>query len=202
MKQPPGSAYFVGSAPPPYPGENPAPYSNAPEYSAQAAAPPAVGEGYPAPEGDFIVQGGKQGSQDGKEADCSQVHGTDSAKLKKHFGSLSLGNFFQPVDAKIFWHGQVSRIEPVTSLIVPNGSAPPELDYLWYSLFTTICCFPPFGLVALVYSCRTRAANLSGYIELAHRWSVQALLLNHMALGLGITLYIFLVLNMIPWLVP
>ncbi|KTF85946.1 hypothetical protein cypCar_00043600 [Cyprinus carpio] len=61
-------------------------------------------------------------------------------------------------------------------------------DYLGYSIFTMLCCCLPLGIAAIVYSCYTRDANLSGERELAMSNSRKAFILNNMALGIGLTI--------------
>ncbi|XP_069460936.1 proline rich transmembrane protein 1B-like [Ambystoma mexicanum] len=59
-------------------------------------------------------------------------------------------------------------------------------DYLGYSIFTMLCCCLPIGIAALVFSINTRDANNRADSEQARKSSNMALILNNVALGLGI----------------
>ncbi|KAK2903531.1 hypothetical protein Q8A67_008244 [Cirrhinus molitorella] len=84
----------------------------------------------------------------------------------------------------------VVTVQPaVYVMAAPHAS--PEPDYMCYSIFTMLCCCFPLGLVALIYSCSTRAANFSGQQELAQRKSKTALTLNHAGLGIGLVVFVF-----------
>ncbi|KAI7806682.1 synapse differentiation-inducing gene protein 1-like [Triplophysa rosa] len=63
-------------------------------------------------------------------------------------------------------------------------SAPP--DFLGYSIFTMLFCCLPLGIAALVYSCTTREAVMSGDREMAVNNSRMAYILNNIALGIGL----------------
>ncbi|XP_050979198.1 synapse differentiation-inducing gene protein 1-like isoform X3 [Labeo rohita] len=69
-------------------------------------------------------------------------------------------------------------------------------DYLGYSIFTMLCCCLPLGIAATIYSCSTRDANLAGHIEYAKRSSKTALILNHVAVGVGIAFFLTLTLGL------
>ncbi|XP_067304098.1 interferon-induced transmembrane protein 1-like [Pseudorasbora parva] len=66
----------------------------------------------------------------------------------------------------------------------------PLPDYLCYSIFTLLCCCFPLGIVALIYSCNTRNANMSGQQQIAEKNSKMALTVNHVALGIGLALLV------------
>ncbi|KAJ1132435.1 hypothetical protein NDU88_010748 [Pleurodeles waltl] len=65
-----------------------------------------------------------------------------------------------------------------------------EQDYLGYSIFTLLCCCLPLGVAALIFSVKTRDANLRGNAAEALSNSQMARLLNHLALGLGLAITI------------
>ncbi|XP_039529278.1 synapse differentiation-inducing gene protein 1-like [Pimephales promelas] len=62
-------------------------------------------------------------------------------------------------------------------------------DYLCYSIFTLLFCFFPLGFAAIIFSASTRDANMAGRQDLAIRSSRTALVLNNVALGIGLTIY-------------
>ncbi|KAL6462255.1 hypothetical protein MHYP_G00286770 [Metynnis hypsauchen] len=66
----------------------------------------------------------------------------------------------------------------------------PLPDYLGYSIFTLLCCCLPLGIAALVFSIKTRDANMSDNRPLAESNSRIAFILNNTALGIGIALTI------------
>ncbi|XP_051721060.1 synapse differentiation-inducing gene protein 1-like [Ctenopharyngodon idella] len=66
----------------------------------------------------------------------------------------------------------------------------PLPDYLCYSIFTMLCCCLPLGIVALIYSINTRNANMSGQQQIAENNSKMALTVNHIALGIGLALFV------------
>ncbi|KAM4633616.1 proline rich transmembrane protein 1B isoform 1-T1 [Polymixia lowei] len=67
--------------------------------------------------------------------------------------------------------------------------ATPINDYMGYSVFTMLCCCLPLGIAALIYSISTRDANHAGDQLAAERSSKMARLLNHVSLGIGITVF-------------
>ncbi|XP_067252878.1 synapse differentiation-inducing gene protein 1-like isoform X1 [Chanodichthys erythropterus] len=73
--------------------------------------------------------------------------------------------------------------------------ANPEPDYLCYSIFTMLCCCLPLGIAALVFSCSTRNANYSGQQALAEKNSKMARILNHLAVAVGITIFVLLIIS-------
>nr|XP_055067203.1 transmembrane protein 91-like [Misgurnus anguillicaudatus] len=66
----------------------------------------------------------------------------------------------------------------------------PLPDYLGYSIFTMLCCCLPLGIAALIYSISTRNANMTGQPQIAEKNSKMALTLNHVALGIGLTIIV------------
>ncbi|XP_043107706.1 synapse differentiation-inducing gene protein 1-like [Puntigrus tetrazona] len=85
-----------------------------------------------------------------------------------------LGHTEVPVERAVF----VSSMPP----------ADPVPDYMCYSIFTMFCCFLPLGSAAVACSCTTEDANVAGHRELALSSSRSALILNNIALGLGLVL--------------
>ncbi|XP_055067129.1 uncharacterized protein [Misgurnus anguillicaudatus] len=76
----------------------------------------------------------------------------------------------------------------------PTPLAHPLPDYLCYSIFTMLCCCLPLGIAALVYSISTRNANMSGHQHDARKSSRMARILNHSALGIGITILVLYII--------
>ncbi|XP_056331254.1 dispanin subfamily A member 2b-like [Danio aesculapii] len=77
---------------------------------------------------------------------------------------------------------------------VQTVPAAPVPDYLFYSIFTMLCCHLSFlGIAALVFSLSTRNANDAGHRALAERNSKTARTLNNIACGLGIVFIVFAV---------
>ncbi|KAB5522639.1 hypothetical protein PHYPO_G00161810 [Pangasianodon hypophthalmus] len=76
---------------------------------------------------------------------------------------------------------------------VPTGvsNAP---TYLAWSIFNTICCCTPIGIIAIVFSCRTDTANLIGDTTRANAHSRLTKKLNIAAMVIGI---IFLIIFII-----
>ncbi|XP_052002269.1 proline-rich transmembrane protein 1-like [Xyrauchen texanus] len=73
----------------------------------------------------------------------------------------------------------------------------PQPDYLGYSIFTLLCCCFPLGIAALIYSIFTRNANMSGHQQLAEKNSKMARILNHTALGIGLTIIVLYIIIVI-----
>ncbi|XP_056141540.1 synapse differentiation-inducing gene protein 1-like isoform X1 [Lampris incognitus] len=63
-------------------------------------------------------------------------------------------------------------------------------DYLGYSIFTMLCCCLPLGIAAFIYSISTRDANHAGDLATAERSSRMARVLNHVSLGIGVSVII------------
>ncbi|KAG7314529.1 hypothetical protein KOW79_021832 [Hemibagrus wyckioides] len=58
--------------------------------------------------------------------------------------------------------------------------------YLGWSIFNTLCCCLPLGIIAIVFSCRTDTANLIGDTTRANAHSSLAKKLNIASLVIGI----------------
>ncbi|KAB5532851.1 hypothetical protein PHYPO_G00124910 [Pangasianodon hypophthalmus] len=93
--------------------------------------------------------------------------------------------------------GQAAVTVQPTVYVTPVTHMSPVPDYLGYSIFTMLCCCLPLGIAALIYSINTRDANLTGNRDLALRNSHTARLLNHIALGLGITAFVISIIFVI-----
>ncbi|KAI5608351.1 dispanin subfamily A member 2b-like, partial [Silurus asotus] len=65
--------------------------------------------------------------------------------------------------------------------------------YLAWSIFNTICCCLPLGIIAIVFSCRTDTANTIGDATRANAHSQTAKKLNIAALVIGILLIIIVI---------
>ncbi|XP_026574609.1 proline rich transmembrane protein 1B-like [Pseudonaja textilis] len=79
-------------------------------------------------------------------------------------------------------------VKPQQTILITNVQPVNEPDYLGYSIFTLLCCCLPLGIAALVYSILTQGANQRGDIASAKRYSTVALILDHIAVALGIIL--------------
>ncbi|CAL8248416.1 unnamed protein product [Lota lota] len=75
--------------------------------------------------------------------------------------------------------------------------AQPAKDYLGYSIFTLLCCCLPLGIAALIYSISTRDANMAGDQVTAEKNSKTARTLNHVSLGIGITMLTFVIISVV-----
>ncbi|KAM8871004.1 uncharacterized protein AB9W97_017541 [Spinachia spinachia] len=73
-----------------------------------------------------------------------------------------------------------------TVYVTRGPLAVPVKDYLFYSIFTLLCCCLPLGIAALIYSISVREANHVGDQASALRSSRMAKILNNVGLGLGI----------------
>ncbi|XP_077981918.1 uncharacterized protein LOC144436925 [Glandiceps talaboti] len=67
-----------------------------------------------------------------------------------------------------------SKDEPKVAYVVLHHLQKPPKDYLWFSLFAFLCCCPPLGLCALVFSYRVITALKFGDEEAAKYASKQA----------------------------
>ncbi|XP_069504968.1 interferon-induced transmembrane protein 1-like [Ambystoma mexicanum] len=76
-----------------------------------------------------------------------------------------------------------------------------EVDYLGYSIFTMLCCFCPLGLVACIFSMKTRESNRRGDVANARQNSRTAKILNNVTLGIGIAIAVAYVTCVIYYLV-
>ncbi|XP_023681969.1 dispanin subfamily A member 2b-like [Paramormyrops kingsleyae] len=79
-----------------------------------------------------------------------------------------------------------------------NGSTAPTKDYLGISIFNTLCCCLPLGVIAIIYSLRARDANAAGDSTRAEQASHTAKILNISGIVTGL---IFLVIIIIYWIV-
>ncbi|XP_036414445.1 interferon-induced transmembrane protein 1-like [Colossoma macropomum] len=83
----------------------------------------------------------------------------------------------------------IVTVQP-TFHVATGPLAQPLPDYLGFSIFTMLCCCLPLGIAALVFSIKTRDANMSGNRPLAESNSRTARILNNTALGIGIVITI------------
>ncbi|KAL0984985.1 hypothetical protein UPYG_G00151450 [Umbra pygmaea] len=94
--------------------------------------------------------------------------------------------------------GPQSTITVQPTIFVTQGPlVHPLPDYLCYSIFTLLCCCFPLGIAALIYSILTRDANNQGHQQMAEKNSRLARILNHSALGIGITFIILYIVYII-----
>ncbi|CAB1348512.1 unnamed protein product [Coregonus sp. 'balchen'] len=66
-------------------------------------------------------------------------------------------------------------------------------SYLGWSIFNTLCCCLPIGIVAIICSCRADKANAVGEATAAAEASRIAKILNIVGLVIGIVLLIIIV---------
>ncbi|XP_018424264.1 PREDICTED: leucine-rich repeat extensin-like protein 1 [Nanorana parkeri] len=83
-----------------------------------------------------------------------------------------------------------------TNVVVVNPQSvrimPRHKDYMCWSIMNFLCCLWPLGLIAIIFSCKTRSDN-DGNDESAARCSSKAALsLNIAALVLGVIMYIII----------
>nr|XP_034977028.1 synapse differentiation-inducing gene protein 1-like isoform X2 [Zootoca vivipara] len=118
-----------------------------------------------------------------KQLDCSVKLSVDT-----HLGSNSSH------DTGVY---QGSDQTPQAIYIVPPQPTN-EPEHLGYSIFTMLCCFLPLGIAALIFSIKTRDANLAGNGTAARQHSRTAMFLSHLAVGMGLMLLIlYIVLTVI-----
>ncbi|XP_042165577.1 annexin A11-like [Oncorhynchus tshawytscha] len=95
-------------------------------------------------------------------------------------------------------HYPQSTVTVQPTVFVTRGALPyPLPDYLGYSIFTMLCCCLPLGIAALIYSISTRDANNQGHQQIAEKNSRLARILNHTALGIGITVIVLYIVSAI-----
>ncbi|KAL6462252.1 hypothetical protein MHYP_G00286740 [Metynnis hypsauchen] len=99
-----------------------------------------------------------------------------------HYSQRYEGHF-QP----LFAGQQIVTVQPT---VFVTAGAKREPDYLCYSIFTMLCCCLPLGIAALVFSIKTRDANLSGDNQRAKKNSQTACMLNSAAVAIGIVLFV------------
>ncbi|XP_033015090.1 synapse differentiation-inducing gene protein 1-like [Lacerta agilis] len=103
--------------------------------------------------------------------------------------------YYAPPDSGVY---QGLDQTPQSIFIIPPQPTN-EPEHLNYSIFTMLCCFPPLGIAALIFSIKTRDANFAGNGTAARQHSRTSLFLSHLAVGMGlvlITLYIILTVIM------
>ncbi|XP_041844535.1 proline-rich transmembrane protein 1-like [Melanotaenia boesemani] len=107
-----------------------------------------------------------------------------------HYAGVRYEQQPQPYSMGQQYVGQ-PRIITVQPAMFRNPASPqvPVNDYLGYSIFTLLCCCLPLGICALVHSISTRDAIQRGDQVAAERYSSTARTLNHVALGIGLTVF-------------
>uniref|UniRef100_A0A3B3RNS6 Uncharacterized protein n=1 Tax=Paramormyrops kingsleyae TaxID=1676925 RepID=A0A3B3RNS6_9TELE len=74
-----------------------------------------------------------------------------------------------------------------------NRSTAPTKDYLGISIFNTLCCCLPFGIIAIIYSLRARDAAASGDATKAEQAAHTAKVLNVSGIVIGIVFLIIVI---------
>ncbi|KAK2816528.1 hypothetical protein Q7C36_022799 [Tachysurus vachellii] len=77
--------------------------------------------------------------------------------------------------------------------VVGMTGAAPAPTYLAWSIFNTLCCCLPLGILAIVFSCRTDTANTIGDGAVAMAHSRMARNLNIAALIIGVIFVIIFI---------
>ena len=80
--------------------------------------------------------------------------------------------------------GTASTPLPVTGTMIPPGATVP--NYLVYAVLSTILCFPPTGIPAIVYSAQVNSKLLAGDLTGAQAASNNAKLWCWISFGLGL----------------
>ncbi|KAF4102815.1 hypothetical protein G5714_015698 [Onychostoma macrolepis] len=106
--------------------------------------------------------------------------GNDGCSHAVHPGSIQLHPQVQNQ------HNQPVVIVQPSVNMRHDPPAEPVPDYMCYSRFSTLCCCLLLGLCALQFSRATRSANAAGQRREAARNSQTALILNHVAVVVGI----------------
>lgn len=69
-------------------------------------------------------------------------------------------------------------------------------NYLFLSIFTTVCCCLPFGIYAIILSSKVNTLYLAGQYDLAVQKSQEAKKFSMIGIGLGLA---FIVIYMIAY---
>lgn len=112
------------------------------------------------------------------------------------YGGSPYGQPQYPVGQQ--YPAQMQAVCPQPTVYVARAPlAEPVNDYLCYSIFTMLCCCLPLGIAALIYSISAREANYAGDQLGAERSSRTARTLNHVALGLGLGVFILTIIYVV-----
>ncbi|KAM7382552.1 hypothetical protein PAMP_002278 [Pampus punctatissimus] len=170
----------MGQAPPP-------PYSPYTGYPQPGPGYPQPGPGYPEPSPGYPPQPGPGYPPQPGPGYPPQPQGY--APMPQ-YGGAGYGQQQYP--------GQPGVVNVQPTVYVSQGPlANPVNDYLGYSIFTMLCCCLPLGIAALIYSIFTRDANHAGDQLKAERSSRTARTLNHVALGIGISVIILTIIRVV-----
>jgi hypothetical protein len=79
----------------------------------------------------------------------------------------------------------------------PPSSVPgtPIPNYLVQSILSTICCCPPLGIVAIIFAAQVNSKLAIGDVAGAQEASRKARMFCWLALGLGLLIYIVVLLT-------
>jgi len=72
-----------------------------------------------------------------------------------------------------------------------GGNAVNVPDYLVWSILSTLCCCPPFGIISIVFSALTMGAKQSGNYAVAMQHAKNAKIFLWIAVGLGLAFWAF-----------
>jgi hypothetical protein len=88
------------------------------------------------------------------------------------------------------WHGQSPDW---------HGRREPD-NYLIWAILSTLLCFPPFGIVSLVYAARVHNLWAEGHYDKAQKvskraraWAIAAAIAGPLVAAAGVVVYVFLV---------
>ncbi|KAM9309667.1 interferon-induced transmembrane protein 2-like isoform 2-T2 [Pholidichthys leucotaenia] len=123
------------------------------------------------------------------------AQGYPPQEYPQQYGGAQYGQQTYPMAQPYLGQPGVVHVQPIMYVTQTHLSDPVD-DYLWYSIFTMLCCLP-LGIAALIYSILTRDANRMGDRLAAQRSSRTARTLNHMALGIGIGVIVLLIVSLV-----
>jgi len=98
----------------------------------------------------------------------------------------------------------INRLVPPADSTIPSSEASGQSvpNYLMWSIISNLCCFPPTGIVALIYSAKSTAAMDLGNTEMALMCANKAKMWNFVSLGIGLLWMLFSLVTNIVFLSP
>ncbi|XP_064406221.1 proline-rich transmembrane protein 1-like [Halichondria panicea] len=99
-------------------------------------------------------------------------------------------------------YGQNVHAAPLQPMVIQEPQDPPPSDYLALSIFTTILCFWPLGIAAIVFSVKTRNSFQRGEYEKARISSSNAKIFNIISIAVGIFLWVIVLIAQLAWIIP
>ncbi|CAI8054300.1 Proline-rich transmembrane protein 1 [Geodia barretti] len=92
--------------------------------------------------------------------------------------------------------------QPQYAVVQPGYTGYPPGDQLYMSIFTILCCFMPFGIIALIKSIEARTSYQLGHHDQAAAAVRSAKAFNRWAIIVNVIIIVLVFLIQMAWIIP